>query len=63
MDLFIVIDHSGVPEFTPAFSGTRVARSLVFYVALCRSLRVLFVLAIVFPASDYPFDIVTFLPS
>jgi len=36
MDLFIVIDHSGAPEFTPAFSETRVARSLVFYVALCR---------------------------
>jgi hypothetical protein len=34
-------------EFTPVFNGVRVARSLVFYVVFCRSLFVLFLLAIV----------------
>ena len=31
---------SGAPEFTPNFSGVRVARSLVFCVMLCRLLFV-----------------------
>ena len=33
-------------EFTPVFSGIRVARSLIFCVVLCRSLFVLFILVI-----------------
>ena len=50
---------SGTPEFTTCFSGVCGARSLVFYVMICRSLFVL--LAIVlsvlvrFMTSDYPF--------
>ena len=32
---------SRTPEFTPVFGGVRDARSLIFYVALCRSLFVL----------------------
>jgi hypothetical protein len=32
---------SGAPEFTPCFSGVRVARSLVFFVVFCKSLFVL----------------------
>ena len=32
---------SGAPDFTPSFSGVRVARSLVFSVVFCRSLLVL----------------------
>ena len=32
---------SGVPEFTPVFSGVRVARSFVLCVKFCRSLSVL----------------------
>jgi len=57
------IDYpSGAPEFTLVFSGVRVAWFLVFCVMFCRSLFVLFHLAIVFPvlrftASDYPFGI------
>ena len=39
--------HSGAPEFTPVFDGVRVARSLVLCVMFCRSLFVLFLLAIV----------------
>ena len=38
---------SGAPEFTPIFSGIRDTRSLVLGVILCRSLYVLFPLAIV----------------
>ena len=38
---------SGAPTFTPGFSGTRVAQSLVFCVVFCRSLLVLYLLAIV----------------
>jgi len=50
---------SGAHEFTPGFSGERVTRSLVMF---CRSLFVLFLLAIVmsglrFTDSDYPFGI------
>ena len=57
---------SGTPVFTLGFSGIHIARSLVFYVVLCRRLfvqtNVLFLLAIMFSvlrftASDYPFDI------
>ena len=53
---------SGAPEFTPAFSGVRVTRSLVFCVVFCRSLFVLFLLTIVLSvlritASDYPFGV------
>ena len=49
---------SGVPEVTPVI----VARSLVFCVVFCRSLFVLFLLAIMFSVlrltnSDYPFGI------
>ena len=49
----------------PVFSGTRVARSLVFYVICCGSLFVLFPSAIVmsglrFTAFDYPFGIFKF---
>ena len=33
---------SGAPEFNPDFSGVRVARSLTFCIAFCRSLFVLF---------------------
>jgi hypothetical protein len=40
-------DPSEAPEFTPVFSGVSVARSLVFYVELCRSWFVLFLLAVV----------------
>jgi hypothetical protein len=29
---------SGAPEFTPVFSGVRVARSLLFCIMFCRSL-------------------------
>ena len=52
----------GWPEFTPVVSGVRFVRSLVFCVLFCRSLFVLFLLAIVlsmlwFMASDYPFGI------
>jgi hypothetical protein len=36
------------PSSSPVFSGVRVARSLVFYVMLCRSFIFLFVLTIVF---------------
>ena len=55
----------GWPEFTPVVSGVRFVRSLVFCVLFCRSLFVLFLLAIVlsmlwFMASDYPFG--TFWP-
>ena len=38
-------------EFTPSFSGVRVARCLVSYVVFCRSLFVLFLLVIVLPLS------------
>jgi hypothetical protein len=37
----------GASEFTPGFSLIRVARSLAFCVVFCRSLFVLFLLAIV----------------
>ena len=48
----------------PAFSGVRVALSLVFCVVFCRSLFVLFLFAIVLSdlrcmAADYPCGIVT----
>ena len=47
---------------TPGFSGVRVAQYLVFCVVFCRSLLVLFLLALVlsvlyFTASDYNFGI------
>ena len=54
---------SGEHEFTPGFSGVCVARSLVFCVAFCKSLFVLFPLAIMisvllrFTDSDYSFAI------
>jgi hypothetical protein len=38
---------SGAPEFISGFRGVHVARSLVFYVMFCRSVLVLFLLAIV----------------
>ena len=56
-------EHHTLPEHlctTPVFGGVRVAWSLVFYVMFCRSLFVLFLLAIVlsvllwFMDSDYP---------
>ena len=53
----------GSHEFTPVFSGVRCARSLVFCVVFCRSLFVLFLLAIVlsflprFTDSNYSFCI------
>jgi hypothetical protein len=59
-------EHLILPEYLnwlPVFSGVRVARSLVFYVMFCRSMFVLFLLAIVlsvllrFTFSDYPFGI------
>ena len=54
---------SGAHEFTPDFSGVRVARSLVLYVVFCISLYVFFLLAIVLSVLlrvsdfDYPFGI------
>jgi hypothetical protein len=60
---------SGAHEFTPGFSGIRVARSLVFCVVICTSLFVLlsdFLFAVVlcvplrFTASDYPLYICIF---
>ena len=39
---------SGAHEFTPSLSGVRVARSFVFCVEFCRSLFILFLLAILF---------------
>ena len=38
---------SGAPEFISGFREVHVARSLVFYVMFCRSVLVLFLLAIV----------------
>ena len=58
--------QSRAPEFTPEFSGVRVARSLVFCVVFCRSLCVplsFFLLVIAlsvllrFMDSDYPFGV------
>ena len=52
-----------LPVHTPDFSGVRVTRSLVWCVMLCRSLFVLFLLAIVLSVplwvtdSNYPFGI------
>ena len=43
----MTVNPSGAPEFIPGFSGVRVAQSLVFCVMYCRSLFVLFLLAIV----------------
>ena len=60
---------TGAHEFTPGFSGIRVARSLVFCVVICTSLFVLlsdFLFAVVlcvplrFTASDYPLYICIF---
>ena len=54
---------SGAPEFNPCFSGVRATWSLVLCVIFCRSLFVLFRLAIVLSALlrftdvDYPFGI------
>jgi len=53
---------SGAPEFTPFFSAVRVTRSLVLFLMFCRSLFVLFLLAIVlsvlwYTDSDYPFGV------
>ena len=55
-----VANPSGAHDFTPVFSGVRVARSLVLCEMFCRSLFVLLVFAIVlsvlqFKVSDYPF--------
>ena len=54
------------PSSPPVFSGVHVTWSLFFFVMFCRSLFVLFLLAIVwsflrFTASDYPFGIFTLL--
>ena len=55
--------HEWAPEFTTAFSGIRVAQSLVFCVVFCRSLLVFFLLAIAlsvflwFTVSGYPLGI------
>ena len=43
----MTVNRSEAPEFIPGFSGVRVAQSLVFCVMYCRSLFVLFLLAIV----------------
>ena len=53
---------SKAPEFTPGSNGGRVTRSLVLYAMFCRSLFVLFLVAIVLSvlrntAPDYPFGI------
>ena len=53
-------EHLGSTLFL--FSSVHVAQSLVFYVVFCRSLFVLFLLAIVlsvflFTASNYPFRV------
>ena len=53
---------SGAPELPWVFSWIRIARSLVFCVVFCRSLFVLFLLAIVvsvlrYADSYYPFVI------
>ena len=53
---------SGAFDFTLVFCGVRVTRSLVFSAIFCRSLFVLFLLAIAlsvlrFADSDYPFGI------
>ena len=50
------------PSSPPVFSGVRVSRSLIFYVVFCRSLCLLFLLAIAlsvlrFTASQYPFQV------
>jgi hypothetical protein len=52
----------GLLNSTPVLRGVRVARSLIFCVVFCRSLFVLFLLAIVlsvrrYTIFDYPFDI------
>ena len=58
-----IVYPSGAPSLPPVYSGVRVTQSLVLYVMFCRSLFVLFLLAIVlfvllsFTDSDYPFDI------
>ena len=53
--------HSVAPDIIPVFSAVRVARSLVFYLMLCRSLFALLpiVLSVLlrFTASDYTFCI------
>jgi hypothetical protein len=59
-ELLTFPEHTSSP---PVFRGVRVAQSLVFYVVLCRSLFVLFLLAIVLSvllqlmASNYIFGI------
>jgi hypothetical protein len=58
-ELLTLPEHMNSP---PVFSGVRVARSLVFCVVFCRSLFVLFLLAIVLSIHrctnyDYPFGI------
>ena len=64
-----IANISGPPEFTPVFSGVRVARSLVLFVMFCRLVFVLFfrfLLAIVLSAlrftasSCYSFGIFNF---
>ena len=58
-----LLAYPGYLSSPPVFIGNCVARSLVFCVMFCRSLFVLFPLAIVLPvllrftASDYPFGI------
>ena len=60
---------SGAREFTPVFSGVRVARSLVFYAVFCISfflspfVLILFTIVLSllqFTASNYPFGIFKF---
>ena len=47
-------EHMSSPS---VFSGVSIAPSLVFCVMFCRSLFVLFILAIALSVSDYPFAI------
>jgi len=50
-------NRSGAPEFIPVFNGVRVARSLVFFVMLCRSLFVLLSIFIFSHCIVCPFDL------
>ena len=47
MDQKLLTGLSGAPDFIPVFSVVRTARSFVFCVMFCKSLFVLFLLAIV----------------
>jgi hypothetical protein len=58
--------YDKAPEFTPNFSGVRVARSLVFSVVFCRSLFVLIfpfliiVLSVLLRSTDFDYPFVFF---